>query len=189
MEAYFSAEQLFNFLREPAGKHGRTRYSLDPHNLSLALAGMPFIGWRESIRRCRRDREKPSYNRSYAVFRAIRYIVENGSTADWERRFVAQKRFRVGRAEFYRECWTNHFKIAVPELKGDHLGVRDHLMEHWRFLRRAVETHANDEKKHLPFLISAAFGRNLTSQAADEVMLAKAERLTNSWHFCGCIQS
>src|ERR1035437_1866181 len=63
-EAYVSQSELRDFI-------GSKRYTLDPLSLANAMAGLPFIKWRQSIKRCSQLEDKLSAGLTYEMFKEL----------------------------------------------------------------------------------------------------------------------
>ncbi len=93
-EKTFAAAEVFEFLRSG-------RYRLSPEALADAVAGLPFTGWRQSIKRWRKlNRHPRRVHMNYQLFRFCDYInnmvIEKTVSADEAvaivlRRFASEK--------------------------------------------------------------------------------------------------
>jgi hypothetical protein len=108
-EAHFARVEFLQFCRS-------RRYRLNPLNVANALAGLPFIGCRHSIKRCRKWPDN-SGGLSYGIYRILQRIGSGN----------------IRRSELIRD--------AERFLRGRHPGksfaIPD-LREHWYYLRRSI---------------------------------------------------
>ena len=73
-EAHFARTEFVTFCKSG-------RYSLTPLNTANALAGLPFIGWRQSAKRCKKwEKSAAAKGISYQVFETIRRIVSSNDS-------------------------------------------------------------------------------------------------------------
>lgn len=137
LEAYFYSSELLDFLHSP-------RCSLNPHNLANALAGLPYMKWRQSRTRCS-VLPKESYARF--PFRIVRVI-----SRIWARR---SEEFGKAPIEFFR---AEVLKLPKPDLD-----VKESLCQHWRDLRLAIEEcwKTRHPGPLVPYSIASAFMKNL----------------------------
>src|SRR5579884_3535608 len=70
-EAYFARNEFLRFCTSK-------RYTLNPLNIANALAGLPFIGCRQSVRRCKKWPDDPT-GMSYGVFQVLEKIISNNA--------------------------------------------------------------------------------------------------------------
>src|SRR6185312_1996915 len=135
--AAFAQSQLLKFIRE-------RRYAWSPTNLGLALAGLPYMTYRQSVRRCKRARKSPTLASEYDIFRAIKGLCSSHSLplspeklAKWV--VSLPSRFQFARTEFKRNFYM---------------------------LTKAVQ-HASSCKKaaQLPFAIAESYDKFTRSQS------------------------
>ena len=68
-EGFFAESELFTFIR-------KSNRGFTPQTLAKAIAGLPYIGCEQSVRRCAMFRDETrSPHINYLVFKAIRHIV------------------------------------------------------------------------------------------------------------------
>jgi hypothetical protein len=72
LEASFARQELFSFLKSP-------RYTLTPLNLANAVAGLPHMGWRRSVTRCKKASSKIGNGTMFQIFKAMRYLVTSAN--------------------------------------------------------------------------------------------------------------
>ncbi len=154
-EAYYARAQLLEFIRSG-------RYAHTPRNLANAIAGLPYMGSRQSYERCSRLECRLTPDLNYRVFEVFTRI--------WHRR---DSRDSKAVLELFRRGIA-----SLPNREGN---VRDHLKVHWRYLKQAVEeflkTKAKPHPRAVPYVITANFVRNLSKpRSALDHLLAEKER-------------
>jgi TIR domain len=151
--AYVYRSELLDFLCK--GKS-----TVNPPNLSNALAGLPRMTWQHSFERC----SKMPFNHprfEYSVFEAISTI--------WGQR---SKEFEDPPVEFFR--------VEVPKLSKETGSTRQFLCENWSDLKNAItECWATKEPSApFPFALTSFLMRNVRRQKnAAERLLADREKL------------
>jgi hypothetical protein len=153
-EAYVYASELLDFLRS------RGRYTVNPHSVANALAGLPNVGWRQSHLRC----SQMPYQQAGHHYQVLEVIVKM-----WKRRRGESK-----------ESLIELFKTGLPKLPKKLGYTRDFLLENWRDLRLAIEEclSTKHEEGEAPYALTSIFLRNTTPQKnALESMSAEQERL------------
>jgi hypothetical protein len=154
LEASFARRELFRFLKS-------RRYELNPLSLANAAAGLPYMGWRQSMRKCVKAQSMSAEGYQYQVFKAIRYLT---STA----RNKAEK------------VLVEHFRESIPMLPHRHQLSKIELAEKWFFLERALrETcRAKSHPKSFPFEITKSYFKQMQVQSATTVLLAERAKLS-----------
>lgn len=157
-ETHYSRTELFRFLRSK-------KYELNPLNLANAIAGMPFIGWRQSFRR-----SKPQLIFCGPSFRflAFRFL----------QKCLAQSR-PTSREEAERFLREEIMKL-IPKKKTKKTSeirrLAIYLKENWVPLEKALRDSwsSASQPPELPYVISAAFVRNqfLTPSALENILAA-----------------
>ncbi len=156
-ETYWYCSQLLDFLR-------KGKYAVEPLKVANALAGLPQMGWYESVARCSKMPRDHYVPFPYRVFQVVSRM--------WRRR---PKELPSGSTEY--------FKVQILKLPKRDDGTRLALCRGWRDLRLAIEEcwtagHAED---FMPYAITAAFIRNKERQkAAAERILEESEMLASS---------
>jgi hypothetical protein len=156
LEAAFARHELFRFLKS-------RRYELTPLSLANAAAGLPYMGWRHSMRK---NAEVPSIaanGSAYQLFKAVRYLagVANKKT---EREFIAD------------------FRENIPSLPSRYRSPREELAEKWLLLelaiRKAYRMYLNKHNpKDLAFEITKQYFVQIRSQSNVDRVLAERARL------------
>jgi hypothetical protein len=152
-EASFTRREVFRFIKSK-------RYELNPLNLANAVAGLPFMAWRQSLLRCAKEESLSANGTQYVVFKAIRYLV---STV---------KRNSI-------QEFVNHFHAGVPQLPSRYRLARSDLSEKWLFLERALREvyRARIHPRALPFEITKRYFRQMRAQTHADTLLAERAKL------------
>jgi hypothetical protein len=152
-EATFARREIFRFIKSK-------RYELNPLNLANAAAGLPFMAWRQSMRRCSRQRSISANGMHYQDFQAIRYLVLNAKIKTVQ-------------------DLVQHFKTRIPDLPTRYRLPRMDLAEKWLFLERALRGafRTNIRRQALPFEITARYFRQMTTQTYTDILLAERARI------------
>jgi len=148
-EGYFAQSELLDFIRSG-------RYSPTPENFAGAMAGLPFMSWRQSAIRCA---QKPygADSVAYEQFKAIETALKIEGRGDATARIYAWLATQKSAAH------------AVAELK-----------KNWYFLRCAI-VHVQEMRQHprsIPYRIIAQYQHNIQSFAAVDAVFADAERIS-----------
>ena len=153
LEPGFAREQLYRFLKSK-------RYELTPLNLANAVAGLPYMRWRQSTLRCRRAASVNADGLSYQVFKAIRYMVKTASR----------------KAE---GPLVEHFQASIPLLPHRYKWPESELAENWFYLESAIREscRAKPHPKSLPFEITKRHLRKLASHSQADMVLAERSKL------------
>lgn len=152
-EASFSRNQLFRFIRS-------NRYELTPLNLANAAAGLPYMGWRQSMLRCSSDRSVSGNGPHYQVFKAIRYLCSSASKKT-------------------EEALIEHFKTRIPLLPHRYRNPKFELAKNWLFLERSIRGTCRTKvhPKSLPFEITRKFFTLSRVQSDVNILLAERASL------------
>jgi hypothetical protein len=153
LEASFARHELLRFLKSK-------RYSITPQNLANATAGLPYMGWRQSMRRNAKASCIMATGRMYQIFKAIRYLAS-----------TANKKTENG--------LVITFEDSIPSLPSRYQLPKTELAEKWFYLERAIRK-AYQTKTHpkaLPFEITKQYFKQLQSQSQVDTVLAEHARL------------
>ena len=165
VEAAYAQSELLKMVRSK-------RYSYTPLNLADGMAGLPFMGWRQSASRCHREdmRQMKLYPERtqrcpfanglwYTLFLMIQKVVEPQKSS---RRIASELARAIARMNDPKKQY-----------------VKDFLAENWFFLKRAIQVeHKNSSySKSLPYRIKAAFQKQVQSQSAEDRVLREMEKL------------
>lgn len=156
-ETYLYGSELLDFLWS-------RRYALNPINLANALAGLPYMRWRQSVARCFTMREENYPQQPYALFRVIEILCKR----------ISGKRGQSP-VDMFRTAL-----LKMPKSTGRGYEV-DFLCERWRDLMLAIEevSNAKPDSDSTPDAITSAFLRNVSrpKTSVDNVLDAQ-EKLT-----------
>ncbi len=152
-EAHFARTE---FLRLCTNK----RYSLNPSNIASALAGLPFIGYRQSARRCLKWPSEGSGGLSYQIFRAIQRIVQSS----------ARRSELVGDAE----------KWLRSRRSSESFGISD-LQTNWHYFRRSIKSVLDQgvKRSRLTSAISQEYWKRKTHPSHVDRAFEQDERIVN----------
>jgi len=156
LEAAFARQELFRFVKSK-------RYEVIPLALANAAAGLPYMGWRHSMRKNTEVQSISANGFAYQSFKAIRYLaaIANKST---EKLFVAA------------------FRKNIPSLPIRYRTPRNELAQNWLFLQRAVQqAYRIYRKEHnprdLPFEVTKRYFMQIRFQSQVDRVLAEQARL------------
>jgi hypothetical protein len=153
LEALFARQELFRFLKSK-------RYEVTPLALANAAAGLPYMGWRHSMRKNAKVESVAANGNAYQIFKTIRYLASIGNKTA-EKALVAD------------------FRENIPSLPSRYQTPRRSLAEKWLYLERAVRQ-AYRTKPHprdLPFEITKRYFKQISSQLNVDQVLAEQVRL------------
>ena len=85
LEAGFARKEILSFLKSK-------RYELTPLHLANAIAGLPYMGWRQSMRRSSKRPSKSANGLHFQIFKALRLITANARERNSEDNFVSSFR-------------------------------------------------------------------------------------------------
>jgi hypothetical protein len=156
LEASFARQELLHFLKSK-------RYALTPLNLAGAAAGLPYMGWRQSMRRSAKAPCIIATGRMYQIFKAIRYLTS-----------TANRKTENG--------LVITFEDSIPSLPSRYQLPKTELAEKWFYLERAIRK-AYRTKLHpkaLPFEITKQYFKQLQSQSQVDMVLAEQASITLS---------
>jgi len=71
-EAFLAQSEFLDFLRSK-------RYAFNPLNIANAIAGLPYIGWRQSMTRCQKDKGVHPHGLNMQMFRRVALALANPS--------------------------------------------------------------------------------------------------------------
>jgi hypothetical protein len=153
VEASFARQELFRFLKSK-------RYIPTPIALANAVAGLPHMGWRQSVRRCTNAPCKIANGSRYQIFKAIRYLTA-----------MAKKKTM--------HAFVASFRERIPLLPSRYQLPKAELVAKWLYLERAIRQ-AYRTKSHfklLPFEITRQYFKQIQSQTHVDMVLAELFKL------------
>lgn len=150
-EARFAQAELLKFCKS-------RRNRLNPLRIANALAGLPFLGCRQSIKRCSNWKESSRDGQAYQIFKTIYTLVDSWEpgtdlTSHVRRRLQARRR---------------SISPAISELQAN-----------WYYLRQSVESAKEKTytRKELPFKVTDEYSRRMMSRSPVDVLLEEGERI------------
>jgi len=155
-EATFARDEFVRFCRS-------NRYRLTPVNIANALAGLPYIGWRQSANRCKQEPAPGADGRSMQVFKTIDKIV----------RSCVRRSDLVGHAEKW---------LKMQKGKKKSLGVSE-LQEKWYYLRWSIKTvieaDPRVQTRDLPFAIAHEYWKRISRPSNVDLLFEEEERIAS----------
>lgn len=155
-EVYLYCSELLNFLQS----EGKRKRAITPLNLANALAGVPYMRWRQSETRCSKMLADAFAQHPYAVFQLIERLF----------RRIGAKR---------RKSLLGAFQAELLKLPKNDYYPRDSICEQWRDLSLAVEevSKSKHQSGFIPYAITSAFLRNVSRQktSLDNVLDAQGK--------------
>jgi len=153
LEGSFARQELMRFIRS-------RRYEVTPVNLANAIAGIPHMGWRQSMRRNVNTPPTTQNGLAYQVFKAIRYTVGtlNGKT---EKHLVKSFRESI-------QLLPSRYKLPQEE-----------FAKNWLYLERAIRQSLRTKppRKALPFEITKRYFLQIQSQSHLDIILAEQAQI------------
>jgi len=152
-EASFARGEFIRFCKS-------NRYRLTPLNIANALAGLPYVGWRQSAKRCKKQPCAGANGGSMQIFETVRRIVESGT----------RRSDLIKHTEQWLRARGNAKSFGVSELQKD-----------WFYLRWALKTvlEANPRvaTRDLPFAIAKEYWQRKTQPSSLNTLFAEEERI------------
>jgi hypothetical protein len=152
-ETHFARTEFLRFLKSK-------RYTLNPLNIANALAGLPYIGWRQSAKRCKRVPSPGVDGFKMGIFGTIRRIVISCN----------RKSELVKHAERWLISQNPKRSYAVAELR-----------ENWFYLQIAINAAlaAGARTPDLPFVITQQYYKRKLNPSNLDLTLAPEESISN----------
>jgi hypothetical protein len=149
-ETYFALNEVLRFCRS-------RRYALVPLNIANAFAGLPFIGWRQSAKRCAAWECPMAGGINSQIFDAI---------------------VKITRTCAKRAGLHDHAERWLRSSRSKSQGIAQ-LKETWYYFHRAIETIAksNPSTRALPYLIFSEYRRRTAARTAVDLLFEEEERL------------
>lgn len=149
LEASFARQELFRFLKTE-------RYELTPVSLANAVAYLPYSGWRQSMRRCKKQSSLVGNGVTYQVFKAICYLASRASDRS-EKSLVK---------DFWAEIRVLPSRYRIAQTK---------LAEEWFYLKDAIRQsyRANPIRSAMPFKITCQYLKRVQSRTQSDLVLVE----------------
>lgn len=153
LEPSFARQELFRFVKSK-------RYEINAESLANAAAGLPYMGWRQSMRRCKKSKSLMANGGAIQAFKAIRYLVG----------------IAVDKAE---KSLVAHFRTEIPSLPSRYKLPKSEFADKWLYLERAIRKacRSKPHPKFLHFEITERYFAQLKSFSAQDKALAVQNRL------------
>lgn len=152
-EASFARDEFARFC-------GSNRYRLEPMNIANALAGLPYIGWRQSATRCKKHPSTHGEGQSIQIFRTIERIV----------RSCVRRSDLAGHAEKYLRDKKIKKSLGASELR-----------KKWYYLRWSIKTVLDADPRvstrNLPFAITREYWRRTSRPSNVDALFEEEERI------------
>jgi len=136
------------------------RYRLEPVNIANAIAGLPLIGWRQSITRCKKHPSNRGGGQSIQIFRTIERIV---------------------RSCVRRSDLMEHAEKWLRDKKTQKSHGATVLRNKWYYLRWSIKTVLDADPRvstrNLPFAITREYWKRIKQPSNVDVLFEEGERL------------
>ena len=154
LEAAFARQEFLRFLKS-------RRYSLTPLALANAAAGLPHMGWRQSMRRSVKTPCTIAEGGMYQIFKAIRYLAAKATKRTVDGLVIS-------------------FEDSISSLPSRYNLAKIELARNWFYLERALRRafRAKPHPKAWPFEITKLYFKQLGSTRSQvDVVLAEQAKL------------
>jgi hypothetical protein len=150
-EAHFARTEFAQFCKSE-------RYRKTPLNTANALAGLPYIGWRQSTKRCQKEACPATNGGSMQEFNTILRIIQS----------CTRKLELVKHAEHWLKSHGPNQSYGISDLQ-----------EHWYYLRWSIKTvlDAGTRSRDLPFAITREYWRRKYHPSNVDRLFAEEERI------------
>jgi hypothetical protein len=151
-EAYFAQQELLRFVQSG-------RCALKPINFANAMAGLPFIGWRQSSKRCTRHKCRVANSAAYQQFRIIQGVLSQARDT---------KRPVIEHLRAYVQQPRKQHDLAVIELR-----------KYWYYVSEAILKIQSEsiDLEYLEYRILSEYSRRIQSRSALDLLREEEERL------------
>jgi hypothetical protein len=154
-ESSFARAEFTRFVRS-------NRYRLTPLNIANALAGLPYIGWRQSALRCKKHPPVGSNGLSMQIFNVIRRIADS----------CTRRSDLIGHAQRWLKDKKNRKSLGAEELR-----------KKFYYLRWAIKAVLEAEKRvtarELPFAITREYWRRVNRSSNVDLLFEEEERIAD----------
>ena len=152
-EAYFSRVEFVDFCQSD-------RYRLTPLSIANAIAGLPYMGWRQSVKRSQPHKPLGANGAAMQIFNTIRRIVES----------CPRKSEMVQHARQWLEhpVYVSQKSYGVTELRRD-----------WYYLRSAIKKvlEADTRTRELPYAIAKEYDDRKAQASNVDRLLEEGHRI------------
>jgi hypothetical protein len=152
-EAFFARTEFAHFCNSK-------RYRLTPLHIANALAGLPYIGWRRSAKRCRKQVCPGVNGGAMQVFNTIRRIV----------RSCKQRSELIEHAERWLRAQRSPNNFGTSELRAN-----------WYYLRWSIKTTLEASplvfSRDLPYAIAREYNRRRYHPSNTDLLFAEEESI------------
>ncbi len=154
-EAHFARAEFVRFCRN-------NRYRLTTLHTANALAGLPYMGWRRSIQRCRTEKPASSNGGTIQVFNTIKRIVQS----------CPRKSGLIKHAEKY---------LRNPVRVGSNSYGVSELQQKWFYLRWSIKTvlETGMRTRDLPFAIAREYDKRKNHPSNVDLLFEGEERIVS----------
>jgi hypothetical protein len=159
VEARFARQQMLLFLKSK-------RYEVNPLSLANATAGLPYMGWRQSMRRCKARDSKIADGQSYQIFKSIRYLTKTADHLKTANKLVAS------------------FRDGIPRLPNRYRLAKTEIAKKWLYLERAIRqaVRAKPRSHALPFEITRRYFEQMRTYSHVDTVLAEQRQIPLRWN-------
>jgi len=150
--AFIAQSELLNFIDSQ-------RYSLCPMSFANAMAGLPFIAWRQSTQRCKKREANHAFLCIYELFLEVeRALAGPPQTA---------------------KLAIEQVKAHLIKSKRRSMDATQTLREEWHYLQVGIETAYSRKppKDSMPYQVFAEYRRRSSSRSQLDQVMEKEERL------------
>jgi hypothetical protein len=152
-EAYFARAEVVDFCQSD-------RYKLTPVNIANAIAGLPYMGWRQSVKRTQPHKPKVANQATMQIFHTIRRIVQS----------CPRKSELVQHAKQWLEhpVYVSQKSYGVTELRRD-----------WYYLRSSIKTvlEAGTRTRELHYAIAREYEDRKVKASNVDRLLEEGHRI------------
>lgn len=152
-EASFARDEFVRFCCS-------NRYRINPMNIANALAGLPYIGWRQSATRCKKHPSTHGEGQSIQIFRTIERIVQS----------CVRRSDLAGHAEKYLRDKKTKKSLGASVLRNK-----------WYYLRWSIKTVLDADPRvstrDLPFAITREYWKRIKQPSNVAALFEEGERI------------
>ena len=140
LEACYAETEVFKLIQSG-------NYRLTPKTFSNAMAGLPYIGWRQSLKRCAKIPLRLKPDGLYCVFDAVRYILNR----------VPYPIAKNDPLELFKKG------ISTLPKRDNYEFAQEYLLKNWIHLKKALTNtwYSRIGRYELPHRITAAFEESM----------------------------